>query len=198
MNLTRCDGRRVRQPCGIYGHRRCPQGLTTESASRPVLRREVWKNTVLWSPTPSPGHVALRRHRMGTLPPEWVIHRCGKALWNRYGIDRARYASTRNVVRGPGEGSIRAPGHHHRDVVLRRPARAARRRGPDAIRTEPARARAAPASPPRVDRGRSRADTRPSGEDRVRGERGEPAPARRRAGADDAARGARRHERHAG
>jgi len=27
MNLTGCDGRRVRRPCGVYGHRRCAQGL---------------------------------------------------------------------------------------------------------------------------------------------------------------------------
>src|SRR5436305_14282539 len=106
MNLTRCDGRRVRRPGGVYGHRRCPRGLTTESASRPRLRCEVWKNTVLWSPTPSPGHVAIRRRRMGTLPPERVIHRCGKALWNRYEIDRARHTGTRRLVRRAGEGAI--------------------------------------------------------------------------------------------
>src|SRR3954454_9675732 len=109
MDLTRCDGRRVRRPCGVYGHRRCAQGLTTESASRPHFGREVWKNSVLWSPTPSPGHVGTPATRTGTLPPERVIHRCGKALWNRYGIDRARRPGALTVVRRADDCSIRAP-----------------------------------------------------------------------------------------
>src|SRR3982750_3412319 len=69
MNLFRCDGRRVRRPCGVYGHRRCAQGLTTESASRPHFGREVWKNSVLWSPTPPPGTSALRRRGREPFPP---------------------------------------------------------------------------------------------------------------------------------
>jgi hypothetical protein len=56
VNLTRYESRRVRRRSRVYGHHRCTQGLTTESASRPPARREVWKTTVLWSPPPSPGH----------------------------------------------------------------------------------------------------------------------------------------------
>src|SRR3954471_6953185 len=125
MNLTGCDGRRVRRPCGVYGRRRCTQGLTTESASRRPFRREVWKNTVLWSPTPSPGHVTIRRCRMGTLPPERVIHRCGKVLWNRYGIDGARRPSAGSLVGSLDDGSSGAARHHDRDVVLGRKTGAA-------------------------------------------------------------------------
>jgi hypothetical protein len=55
-NLTRTRRPAVRRPSGVYGHHRCPEGLTTESASRPPARREVWKNTVLLSRPPSPGH----------------------------------------------------------------------------------------------------------------------------------------------
>jgi hypothetical protein len=56
VNLARCVWPAVRRPSEVYGHHRCTQGLTTESASRPPREREVWKTAVLWSPPPSPGH----------------------------------------------------------------------------------------------------------------------------------------------
>src|SRR6187455_1246849 len=54
----------------VYGHHRWLEGLTTERASRPPFRREVWKTTVLSSRPPSPGHATTPSLEWEPLPPD--------------------------------------------------------------------------------------------------------------------------------